>query len=33
MNTFGIVVLVGLVPVMIIIGALFMTPLLPYYAG
>ncbi|CAB4549155.1 unannotated protein [freshwater metagenome] len=33
MNTFGIAVLVGLVPVMIIIGALFMTPLLPYYAG
>jgi hypothetical protein len=33
MNTWGIAILVGLVPVMIIVGALFMTPLLPYYAG
>jgi hypothetical protein len=33
MNVFGVAVLVGLVPVMLIVGALFLTPLLSYYAG
>jgi hypothetical protein len=32
MNAWGIAVLVGLVPAMIIIGALVMAPLLGYYA-
>jgi hypothetical protein len=33
MNVWGVVILVGLVPAMLIIGALFMAPLLSYYAG
>ena len=33
MNAFGVAVLVGLVPVMLIVGALFLSPLLSYYAG
>lgn len=33
MNVWGVAVLVGLVPVLLIVGALFLTPLLSYYAG
>jgi hypothetical protein len=33
MNSWGIAVLIGLMPAMIIVGALFMAPLLSYYGG
>ncbi len=33
MNSWGIAGLIGLMPAMIIVGALFMAPLLSYYGG